>query len=149
MLFKIELDDFYLDDDLDLEPELKAYIKREVVFEIWKKISAKVDEAVTAIVQAQVEQQMAVRIEAIIDQCVQNGEITRNREKVKITEHVQNAFMNNYRWDNVNDHVKKLAHGFADDLKKRYDAVFANRLVVKINEQGMLKEDVARMLLEG
>lgn len=43
--------------------------------------------------------------------------------------------------------ARELGEKSATDLKARYDLLFASQLVSKLNENGMLREDVARLLL--
>lgn len=43
--------------------------------------------------------------------------------------------------------IKSLAKDFANEMKERYDLLFASQLVAKMSETGLLKEDVAKLLL--
>ena len=149
MHIKIDLADFYLDSDDHLESALREHVKSEVVREIWKRISDAVQTQITQQVSKVIEEQVNARVAATVDMLIEKGEIVRNRETIKITDHITKLFAENNAWNNVGDPIKRLAESYAKQLKDRYDIAFANRLVVKINEQGLLKEDVARLLLEG
>lgn len=39
------------------------------------------------------------------------------------------------------------AKDFGKEMKERYDLLFASQLVAKMSETGLLKEDVAKLLL--
>lgn len=47
----------------------------------------------------------------------------------------------------IQDWIAKTACSHADDLKKRYDMLFASGIVQKMHENNLLKEDVAAKLL--
>ena len=150
MKIEIDLSDIFCEESEESVREaIQDRIKHEVARTVWERVKSSVEDQITKQVTASVETQLETRIAATIDLMISAGEIVRSKEKIKITDHIQNLFNESYRWNSVGDQVKKLAEGYASDLKKRYDAVFANRIVVKINEQGMLKDDVARLLLEG
>jgi hypothetical protein len=43
--------------------------------------------------------------------------------------------------------TKKATDSISKELKERYDLLFASQIVSKLHENGMLKEDVAKLLL--
>jgi len=53
----------------------------------------------------------------------------------------------NNGWNSIGEHVSRVGKQLGDELKKRYDVAFANQIVVRIHEQGLLKDDVAKLLL--
>ena len=151
MKFVIELDDFYLDEDCDLAPALKRYVIDEVIRNIYKKIEEKVQKQIDIEVKAMVEKTLYKKTSVIISDVLKNEEVVKpgNRsEKVKIGEYIRLLFVERGGWTNPNDHIKSLADKFAKELKERYDIVFATHIVAKVNELGMLKENVAKLLLE-
>ena len=151
MKFVIELDDFYLDEDGDLVPALKRYVVDEVLRTIYKKIEEKVQKQIAVEVKAMVEKTLYKKTSVIISDVLKNEEVMKpgySKEKVKIEEYIRLQFEDRGGWSNPNDHIKSLADKFAKELKERYDIIFATHIVAKVNEQGMLKENVAKLLLE-
>jgi len=128
---------------------VEVEIKRRVTNDVWTKIREQVLTSITKEVEAEIARQVAPRISEAVSAAISAGEITIGSRQVKIIDHVANLFNSSGHWNSVSDHVKNMADGHAKALKARYDVIFANRLVVKINEAGMLKEDVAKLLLEG
>ena len=46
------------------------------------------------------------------------------------------------------ERLEKQAQGIFNDIHKKYDLLFASQIVSKLGEKGMLKEDVAKLLLD-
>lgn len=152
MYFKIDIDDFWLDEDEDLEKGLKLRIISEVVSKIYKKIEEKVEKQITTEVKAQTEEYMSKKGNAVIEKIFSEEKIYKpgysRGDKVTIGEYTRLMFEENSGYSNPNHHLNALAEKFAKELKARYDIMFATHVVAKVNEQGMLKEDVAKLLLE-
>ena len=51
-------------------------------------------------------------------------------------------------YNNQKDLIEKLAKNYSTEMKNRYDMMFASQLVIKLNEQGMLKEGVFESLMK-
>lgn len=49
--------------------------------------------------------------------------------------------------DNLNNQTKNSADLISKELKTRYDLLFASQIITKLNENKMLNEDVAKILL--
>lgn len=47
----------------------------------------------------------------------------------------------------LNNQLKTTSENISKQLKERYDMLFASQIVSKLHENGMLKEEVAKMLL--
>ena len=65
-----------------------------------------------------------------------------------LKEYILYQIQNNTGWNSPNENIKKLAQKFGEEMKNRYDLLFASQLVAKMNENGLLKEDVAKKLLD-
>ena len=147
MKITVELDDFWIEEG-ELNSTLSAEIKRSVISQITKSIQDKVDTEITKKVEKVVSGKIASVIDMQIADCVNSGEIIVNKVPVAIKTHVQNLFNSNIGWNNPRDQIVRLANDFGKQLKAQYDAAFANRIVIAIREQGMLKDEVVQMLLE-
>jgi hypothetical protein len=67
---------------------------------------------------------------------------------VTIEEHIKYKFEKDSGWSSPNAKIEKLAKGFAEEMKKRYDLLFATQIVSKMGENNLLKDDVMKQLVE-
>lgn len=151
MKFTIEVEDFWLDSDSGLEPALKNHVIREVVNQINNQIKKKVEDHITTEVKKQVEEKFYVRMNQLIKEVIETEKIKsgyNNGELITIQQYLKQQFENNHGYRSPDSVIKDLASKFGNDLKARYDLLFASQLVAKLNENGMLKEDIAKLLLE-
>jgi uncharacterized membrane protein YheB (UPF0754 family) len=146
MLFKIEVEDFWLEEG-ELTEALQDHVKKSVVAQISKSIEDRVQTAIATRVDAVIKEKISKIIDEKLTELVNNGVILVDRKEVKIVDHVSNLFQNNIGWNSPRDQIARLAEAFGKDLKTRFDAASANRIVVKLNEQGMLKDEVVKLLI--
>lgn len=150
MKFEIILKDFWLDDDEELEPSLKSYISEKIIDGIFKSIEKKVETQITMQVKEQVEKTLYQKIGTIIDIVINTEKINDgySNHKITIEDYIKKQFTENTKYHSPKEKIEQLAEDCAKELKERYDLIFASHIVAKINEQGMLKEDIAKLLLE-
>lgn len=151
MKIVVDLEDFWLDSDESLDKGLREYVKRSIFNEIEKSIKSKVETQITVEVKRLVDENLYKTITNNIKTIVSTGTTkSRNDSKKDITleEYVKECFNYNGGWQSFNKVIEDLAKSFSSELKKRYDLLFASQIVAKLNENGMLKEDVAKMLVE-
>lgn len=147
MKFIIEVQDFYLDGE-DLQHALTEKIKNDVAFEIQKSIASKVEEHITRKVKAEVEERMYRFMNVAIEDIIQKEKLKYDNKEMTLVEYIRNVFSNRNHWQNADESIKKSADKFGKEMKDRYDLLFASQLVAKLNNEGMLKEDVAKLLLD-
>jgi hypothetical protein len=68
--------------------------------------------------------------------------------EISIETYIKNKFQNDSGWSSPNDRIEKLAKSFADEMKKRYDLLFATQIVSKMSTNGLLKDDVLKQLVQ-
>jgi len=150
MKIEINISDFYLDEDDDLEQGLKNYIKRDVINQIYASIQEKVQEEITSQVIEVVEENLSTEISAAIKTQIEIGKIKSRYDRSKevtLAEYTKECFVQHSGYNSFDSNIKQLADGFAKEMKGRYDLLFASQLVAKMNENGLLKEDIAKLLL--
>lgn len=151
MKITIDVSDFYLDENENLEEGLQQYVKNAVLQEIWKRIEKKVDDYLAVSIKDEVEKSMYKQMNLFIDQQIRSGEVKSSRDsskRVTIENYIKEKFEYDSGWSSPHENIKKLAQAFGQDMKNRYDLLFASQLVSKMNEAGLLKEDVAKILLQ-
>lgn len=150
MTIKIELEDFYLDSEDDIVPELKKFIIREAVNQINEKIEAKTKDAIKEAIKGIVEGAMTEKIQALVQTTIDTERVKsyNSSELILLSEYIKETFTRNSgSWSSPNVYIEKLAKKFADDMKNRFDLTFASQIVAKMNENGLLRSDVAQLLL--
>lgn len=150
MKFIIEVEDFYMEEG-DLESELKRHIITSVVHKITTDLKQKIEDGVIKEVKAQVEQTLYRKIGAFVTDCIANDKIKgrySNDPEVTLHEWVKDQFTEKAREKApVDDTIRKLANAFGEELKKRYDLLFASQLVAKMKDSGFIKEEAVQLLL--
>jgi len=146
----VELEDAWVDDEGNLNQEVEKIIKREVVREIYEKVQNSVNEQITKKVYEEVEANYKIKINEFISEFFKTGKVKYGYDKELITleSYIKRTFENNQGWNSPSEQIEKLAQKHGEELKKRYDLLFASQLVSKMHETGLLKDDVARLLLD-
>lgn len=147
MKITVDISEFYLSEDKELEQGLRDYVVSEVKHQIYKSIEKRVEEHIERRVKDEVEKNLALFINKTISELIATENIVRDGKQISISEHIKKQFESSYGWNSPNEAIKKLAEQFGKELKARYDLQFASHVVAKLNEQGMLKEDIAKILL--
>lgn len=151
MKFTIEVDDFYLEEG-DLESELKRHIIASCVHKITTDLKQKIEDGVIKEVKAQVEQTLYRKIGTFVTECITNDKIKgrySNDPEVTLQQWVKDQFTETARQKApVDDIIRKLASAFGEEMKKRYDLLFASQLVAKMKESGFIKEEAIALLLD-
>ena len=148
MKFIVEVDDFWIEED-ELATGLSRAIREEIIQQMKKTIDEKIDQQITLRVQKVIDEHIKASIDNKLAELIETGNIVKDGKAIAIKDHVSNLFVNNTGWNTPSEKIAVLAKKFGEELKARYDAVFANRIVVKLNEQGMLKDEVTKLLING
>ena len=151
MKFTVELDEFWMDEDSGtLDEELKSYVIHDVIMQIKSGIREKIETEISSQIQKQLEQCMYEYIQKEVKDFISEGKIRKssyNKEEILIKDWIKEKFTGDTGYNNTEKVIKSLAKDFGKELKERYDLLFASQLVAKMSETGLLKEDVAKLLL--
>ncbi|MEO9884958.1 MAG: hypothetical protein ABJG33_04900 [Balneola sp.] len=146
----IRMDDIWVDEG-DVEGALKSRIIREAEKAIWDKIKENVEKTVNAKVIALVESKMDAQIYEEITSIIKEDKIKpRYGKEQSLREFVEGRFneSNTRGGKTVEKVVSDLAKNFGSEMKDRYDMLFASQLIVKLRDQGILKEEFAKSILD-
>ena len=146
MKFTVEVEDFWLDEE-DLDSALKKAVTSQVIAEIKKQIESKVEVELTKQIKETVEKKIAPIVQKTLTKLVDDGVLTVGSEKLTFAKFIQNSF-DRGGWSSPQQQIGELAEKYGKELKLRYDALFANRIVNKLKEQGMLNDDVVKYLIK-
>lgn len=154
MKLKVDLDDFYLDEEDDLVPAIKDFVVNEVTSTIWDRVEEKIKQKILDLCNENIQKIIDEKIETYLTEMLDKEMIKKDRwsdELVSLQEYVSTTFNkdfdNNYkkRLDNI---VESKTKNICEEIKKRYDLLFASQLISKMNDQNMLKEDIAKLILD-
>jgi len=150
MKFTVKVKDFYLDEE-NLESALVDKIQREVVSQIHKSIKDRVERQIEMEVKSMVEKTMYKQITSEIENILKTGKTKskkNSKEDVSLEEYVRECFSSTGGWQNFDETIKVISKKFGEELKQRYDLLFASQIVAKLNDNGLLKDDVAKLILD-
>lgn len=149
MKFEITMDDFWLDSEEDVMPAIKQHVIHEVSLKISKSIIDKANQEIAKAVSKSIDDTLIQNIQLIIDEFIKSGKVKERHgsNEVPVDEYIKKTF-DATGWGTINETVSKVAKLKADELKRTYDLQFATHIVNRIRDVGMLKDDVAQMLLE-
>lgn len=150
MKITFDLEDFWMEaEDGTLEESLRSHITHSVTCEIKNSIKDQINTEISKVVLAHVEENLTDIVQNQLSECVDAGVITKYGKEIKITDHVREMFESCNSWGTPDKKLESLAKDFAKDFKAQYNAVFAGKIVQNMKEQGLLKDEVVQILLEG
>lgn len=154
MKLKVDLDDFYLDEEDDLVPAIKGFVVNEVTSTIWDRVEEKIKQKILDLCNENIQKIIDEKIEMYLTEMLDKEMIKKDRwsdELVSLQEYVLTAFNkdfdNNYK-NTLGRIVEGKTKNICEEIKKRYDLLFASQLISKMNDQNMLKEDIAKLILD-
>lgn len=152
----VDLADFYSEDDESTFSEqikevIASSVKQKVLADWKEKISHEFNRAVIEEIEKQkehfiIEVLTELVVNAKVKKCYSSNEmisisdwIKSELERTQLSERKLNDFLESL--------TTKKSEEISKELKNRYDILFASQIVAKLHENGMLKEDVAKLLL--
>lgn len=147
MKFTVEVEDFWLEEG-ELSGILQQAVTNDVIYKIKEHIKEKVEKLMEDLLKKEVLKQMETRVSVLMENFLKEGKVKGRYSgdpELTIEEWLSANFKNADQ--TIKDYIQKSAKTQSDELKKRYDLLFASQIVAKLNEQSMLKEDVAKLLL--
>ena len=148
MKFTIDIEDFYLDEDDNIEEALRDHIIGDVVSTINKQISEKIQDSITAVAKSKIEKVFSEKTSKTVDEFIENGTIRHQGREVSVEEYIKYTFNNNNNWEYPESKLTSLAEKFGDELKNRYDLFFATQIVKKLGDAGLLSEGIAKAIID-
>ena len=150
MKITIDVADFWIEDD-QIELALKNFIIREVVLQINESIKVQIEKAINRIAKERIQKSLTRKIGRIIDRFILEDKVEGRYSKndlVSVSEYIKQEFNNNSGYSSAKEKITELAKAFGNELKKRYDLLYASQIVATLHENGLMKENVMKMLAE-
>lgn len=167
MKIKVEVDlsDFY--DESEGEEDFSAQIKDAIAWDVKQQIlkdwKGKITDEFKSYVVAEIEKSKTSFINDTLKELAVDAKIKKSYysdemvsikdyiiEKLEQTQLSNDAVQEFIRNEtkNENNRLEKIAKSFTTELKERYDLLFASQIVSKLNGNGMLKDKVAKLILD-
>ena len=156
MKITVDLEDFWLDEGDNIDSALKNHIVREVTRSIYGSIEKKLEKTIIVKIDEMIVKSMYKKANLFINKYLKEGTIKSQvnenghyvEKDITIEQYIKNKFQNDSGWSSPNDRIEKLAGSFSEDMKRRYDLLFAAQIVSKMGENDLLKDDVMKQLVE-
>lgn len=165
----VDLKDFYTEEEgQSFSEEIKLYISNKVKSMVWKDFEIKALEDVKQRIEIEFKKSKEMNVDKIVKNIFSTKEIKKSdrggNEMITLEKYIIEKLESDYFSSNKNaesvlsnyirsfenkfsDELNKTSNQIGKELKDRYDLLFASQLVSKLNEAGMLKGDVANLLL--
>lgn len=149
---KIDISEFYQNENSGFDEAFKSGVIREAVNQVKKLLETKIDDQINRVVKEQVNKTYCAKISKLVSEQLKTRKLKgkySNDGEITLEKWIEEEFTRSSGWNSPKDHLDKLAKKFSDEMKNRYDLLFASQIVAKLEGQGLLKEDVAKLLLKG
>lgn len=168
----VDLEDFYSEDENSFNEQILSHIEWQVKQSVWKEFSDRGLQSFKNKIDAELEQEKDAEIQRIVtkifsDKKIKTREATKSNpepEMVTLFEYIEDKLHKSYFSEDrtassildgklrdkevqFEKMVSLAAEQIGKQLKDRYDLLFASQIVSNLNKNGMLKEDIAKILL--
>lgn len=169
----VDLEDFYSEEEgASFNEEILFYIESNVKSQIWNNFKDKALDVFKNKIDTELEEQKDTEIQRIVtkvfsDKKIKTKDATKSNpepEMVTLFEYIEEKLHKSYFSEDrtassildgklrdkevmFEKMVSTAAEKIGNDLKDRYDLLFASQIVSNLNKNGMLKEDIAKILL--
>ncbi len=132
-----------------IKDEFQNSIKKSILHDFTEKLKPRIEKQVSETLTPLIEGSIQPKVDEIINNIINDGTIDFGRGEEKTFESkIKELFSSRSGWNNPSDYMEKIAKKYATEMKAQYNNVFASMIVNNMNEQGLLKDDFSRLLLE-
>ncbi len=148
----------------NLKEELENSIRNEIKHSVVTQLRTLVLDTFKSDLQSQIAKDLPNTVQLVLDELsnqtmtipsakiLENGE-WKNVEDITMADYIksrvhQNLFDTNIKRE-FDRHIDKIASVAVNQFRNQFDQYFATQIVKKMGEQGLLKEDIGKMLTGG
>jgi len=146
MKITVEISDEWIEED-QLTHAIKSSIINDVTGAVKSLVKEQVEKEIVTVVKDTIIHVVAETSDQVVREFLETGMITISGKEVLAKDHMRQIFQSHSGWSNPSKQVEVLADKWAKELKAKYDGAFVTHLVQRINLSGMLKPEVAQLLL--
>lgn len=143
---EIDLDDMWFEEDGSLSAQIKNALVHEIKQQVLSKMSQDTKAEMAAAVKRLVDQIFADMVNAEMTRLLIEDQIQVGGKNRTLRELIAEKFESS-GWNNPEEQIKKLAKTHADEIKMRYDLMFATQIVANMSNHGLLKDEMSKLLL--
>lgn len=152
----VDINDIFTEEEgANVKDEILYAIKQEIKKEALSGLNKDTLAEISREVRKEIDERKPILIDQAILTIFNENKIKKtdySEELVTLADYINNTLKGYYLPNGkLDDLLKKEASNIgvatAEELKTRYDMLFAMQLVTNMKNQGMLKEDVASLLL--
>jgi hypothetical protein len=157
----VDLSEFYSqDEETSFSDEIKMHIVSQVKYQIINDFKAKGLEMVADMARKLVDKNIEAELKSSVREFVNTRKLSTGKTfNEMVAEKIEKKYLDiqsvsdaiAYRFKSVemenNKIIESKANELAKNLKDQHDLLFASQIVAKLNEQGLLKDGVASILL--
>src|SRR5579859_4531038 len=135
MKFTVEVDEFWLDEEADLALTLQNSVKNDVVNQIHKSVEKQVTDLMNKIMKEEITSKMNAIVGDLMRDFLVKGVVKGSYSsdpEMPLPEWIKKQVQSQN--GTIQDWIKKSVTTQVDELKKRYDLLFATQIVSKLNE---------------
>lgn len=157
----VDLDDMYTEssefqEGASFTEEIKAAIMHEVKGKVLAQFRENGELAFTAEAKKQIDEVKDGFIIGIMQKLVSDAKIRKygsGQEMITTEEYIIDQLKTSSLGERqvsvwLDEKFKQIADSVAKQMIERYDLKFAAQIVAKLNDNGMLKDDIAKILLD-
>ena len=148
---EVDLNDLYCEDSETIGEAVAQDIRCSIVREVKYYLQDAIQKQIRSKVNEKVDELITKKSTVYISNYLKRGKIkkdTYSEEEITIEEFIKDKFIKDTGWTAPKAVLEKLANGVADELKKRYDLLFASQIVSKLADKNLLVDrDIAKLLL--
>ena len=142
------INDMLCDESRDIEEAIKGEIIGKTIRTILPTIEKQVNEQIFKRVDGVITERIESAVESAISKTIDSGTIVNRGRTITMEDHIRDVFNSHSSWNNPRKKLETIAKKFGEELRLQYNAAFATRIVANMKDQGLLKDDVVKILLE-
>lgn len=139
--------------ELDLKETIRDGIVGDVKRQIIQMQSQKIREQIISETKTLINKSINDKIKNDVEGFYENGllKVDYSKEEVSVQDWIRRHFSlkSNEYTRQLKDKVQLQSKVCVDELKQRYDMLFASQIITKLNDQDLLKDGVFKSLMAG
>lgn len=152
MKIEIDLNEIFPDfeEDKSIADYISDSIKYKLADYVWNESKDQIKYAINTYMENEGKPLLMEKLNRELSNLIKEAKIPESNYSsvyISIEEWVKKVFNNNNNEAVLKRIVKEEANITANKMKERYDLLWASQFVVKMEENKMLREDIAKILL--
>lgn len=146
--FEDVIQDMFESDSTDLSAALKSNIIFSTIRKVLPQVKTVIEKQIEERIDGIVKERAETLITRYMEQCFEQELISigKGGKAMSLAQYVKERFTQDSGWSSPQRFMEDKAKRFGEELKLRYDAVYATQIVAALQKQGLLKPDMDKLL---